>query len=154
MSAEPEKTRVLFLCTGNSCRSQMAEGFLRELGGSHYEVNSAGTNPTRINPMAIRVMAEAGIDISDQYSKPVDQLSEQPFDYVITVCDHAREVCPIFPHATTQLHWSFEDPAEATGTEEHRLSVFRAIRNKIAESVRSLVEAYDGERRSDASAPR
>ena len=132
MSADPGKTRVLFLCTGNSCRSQMAEGLLRELGGRHYEVNSAGTNPTMINPMAIRVMAEAGIDVSD----------------------HAREVCPNIPHATTQLHWSFEDPAEATGTEEHRLSVFRGVRNKIAESVRKLLEAFDGERRSDARAPR
>ena len=150
----PDKKRVLFLCTGNSARSQMAEGLLRRLAGDKFDVFSAGTHPKGMNPYSVEAMNELGIDISQQKSKDVGVYGNEKFDYVITVCDHAREVCPIFPHATTQLHWSFEDPAEATGTEEHRLSVFRAIRNKIAESVRSLVEAYDGEQRSDASAPR
>jgi arsenate reductase len=138
MSAETNKKRVLFLCTGNSCRSQMAEGLLRTLAGGEFAVESAGTNPTRINPMAVRVMAEAAIDITGQYSKPVDEMMDQSFDFVITVCDRAREACPIFPGGGRQLHWSFEDPAEATGTEEDRLGVFRRVRDEIAERVRDF----------------
>ena len=139
MSDEQSKQRVLFLCTGNSCRSQMAEGFLREFGGDAFEVASAGVDPTRINPLAIRVMAEAAVDISEQYSKSADEMTAQHFDYVITVCDRAREACPIFPRAAHSLHWSFEDPAEATGAEDDRLIVFRRVRDEISAQVREFV---------------
>jgi len=138
MSAQTKKKRVLFLCTGNSCRSQMAEGLLRELAGNEFDAASAGTNPTQVNPTAVRVMAEAAIDITGQHSKPVEEMIGQRFDYVITVCDRAREACPLFPGAARQLHWSFEDPAEATGTEEERLRVFRRVRDEIAERVRDF----------------
>lgn len=141
MSAPANKTRVLFLCTGNSCRSQMAEGFLRELAGDEFDAESAGTNPTHVNPMAVRVMAEAAIDITAQYSKPLDEFNGQRFGYVITVCDRAREACPIFPHDAKQIHWSFDDPAEATGTEQERLSVFRRVRNEIADRIREFLGA-------------
>ena len=146
MIDEPSKQRVLFLCTGNSCRSQMAEGFLRELGGDAFEAASAGVDPTRINPLAIRVMAEAAVDISEQYSKSVDEMTDQQFDWVITVCDRAREACPIFPRAARSLHWSFEDPAEATGAEEDRLIVFRRVRDEISGRVREFVSNIDRER--------
>jgi len=146
MSNQQSKQRVLFLCTGNSCRSQMAEGFLREYGGDAFEVASAGVDPARINPLAIRVMAEAAVDISAQYSKSVDEMTRQDFDYVITVCDRAREVCPIFPRAARSLHWSFEDPAEATGAEEDRLIVFRRVRDEIGARVREFVSNIDRER--------
>ena len=101
------KTKVLFLCTGNSCRSQMAEGWLRELAGNEFEVFSAGINPVGVNPLAVAVMREAGIDISHQRSKHADEFPGQNFSYVITVCDSAREHCPIFPGADKKLHWSF-----------------------------------------------
>ena len=146
MSVERSKQRVLFLCTGNSCRSQMAEGFLREYGGDAFEVASAGVDPTRINSLAVRVMAEAAVDISAQYSKSVDEMTAGQFDYVITVCDRAREVCPIFPRAGRSLHWSFEDPAEATGAEEDRLIVFRRVRDEIGARVREFVSNIDRER--------
>jgi len=146
MSNKRSKQRVLFLCTGNSCRSQMAEGFLRELGGAAFDVASAGVDPTRINPLAVRVMAEAAIDISEQYSKSVDEMTGQDFDYVITVCDRAREACPIFPRAARSLHWSFEDPAEATGAEDDRLIVFRRVRDEISGRVREFVSNIDRER--------
>lgn len=139
MSDQTNKKRVLFLCTGNSCRSQMAEGTLRELAGNEFEVTSAGTNPTRLNPMAVRVMAEVAIDIIGQYSKSIDEMRTRQFDYVITVCDRAREACPIFPYDALELHWSLEDPAEATGTEEERLSVFRRVRDEIAQRVRDFL---------------
>jgi len=135
------KQRVLFLCTGNSCRSQMAEGWLRELGGDEFDAESAGTNPTRLNPTAIRVMAEAGIDITGQFSKSADEMNGRQFDFVVTVCDRAREACPVFPHDATKLHWSFEDPAEATGTEEERLDVFRRVRDEIAQRIREFLDA-------------
>jgi arsenate reductase len=146
MSNERSKQRVLFLCTGNSCRSQMAEGFLREVGGDAFEVASAGVNPTRINPLAVRVMAEAAVDISAQYSKSVDEMTAGQFDYVITVCDRAREACPIFSRAARSLHWSFEDPAEATGAEDDRLIVFRRVRDEISERVRAFVSNIHRER--------
>ena len=136
MSTQPDKKRVLFLCTGNSCRSQMAEGLLRELAGDEFEVSSAGINPTSVNPMAVRVMAELTIDITGQHSKAVDELTHKQFDFVITVCDRAREACPIFPGDAKQLHWSFEDPGEAIGMEEERLRVFRRVRDAIAERLR------------------
>lgn len=132
--------KVLFLCTGNSCRSQMAEGWLRYYAGNRAEVFSAGIQPTGLNPLAVAVMREAGVDISSQRSKHVDELTKQDFLFVITVCDSAREACPAFPGALYQLHWSFEDPAGATGTEEDRLAVFRRVRDEIADQVREFAE--------------
>ena len=132
------KQRVLILCTGNSCRSQMAEGLLRNLAGDRFEAFSAGTQPTQVNPRAIEVMAELGIDISNHKSQSVENFLDQKFDYVITVCDAARETCPVFPHSKESLHWSFEDPAEATGTEEDIMKVFRKVRDQIREHLQNL----------------
>lgn len=124
--------RVLILCTGNSCRSQMAEGFLKHWY-PHWEVFSAGTNPSsQVHPKAVKVMNEIGIDISDGYSKDVDQFVSQAFDYVITVCSNAKETCPVFGgEVKVQNHIGFNDPAEATGTEEEILSDFRKVRDEI-----------------------
>ena len=126
-----EKARVLFLCTHNSARSQMAEGMLRGLAGDRFEVMSAGTEATHVRPLAIRAMEEIGVDISKQESKTLDRYLDQPFDYVITVCDDANEACPFFPGAANRLHWSFEDPSKAEGSEEERLAVFRSVRDRI-----------------------
>jgi arsenate reductase len=126
-----DKKRFLILCTGNSARSQMAEGLLRHDAGDRFEVESAGTRPSAVRPEAITAMAEIGIDISRQRSKHADEFTGQHFDYVLTVCDHAREVCPIFPDGTTTLHHSFDDPAAAAGSEEERLAVFRRVRDEI-----------------------
>ena len=139
MNEKETKKRVLFLCTGNSCRSQMAEGALRELAGHRFEAASAGTTPTRINPTAIRVMAEIGIDISEQRSKSVVEMMGEQFDYVITVCDGAREACPFFPGGSTRLHWSFDDPASAAGAEEELLEVFRRVRDEIVLRIREFI---------------
>jgi len=125
------KPRVLFLCTHNSARSQMAEGFLRSMAGHRFEVQSAGTEKTSVHSLAIRAMAERGIDISGHASKTYDGLMTAPWDYVITVCDDANERCPLFPGAAKRLHWSFADPSRATGDEEARLSVFRRVRDAI-----------------------
>ena len=122
------KNRVLILCTGNSARSQMAEGLLRYDSGDRFEVESAGTNATFVRPEAIRVMRELGIDISGQRSKSVDEFAGQSFDYLITVCDHARETCPVFFGDAKKLHHNFEDPAAFTGPEEERLALFRGVR--------------------------
>jgi len=130
--------KVLFLCTGNSCRSQMAEGWLRHYASERAHVVSAGTKPAGLNPAAVSVMREAGVDISGQRSKHLDELANQDFLFVITVCDAAREACPVFPGALYQLHWSFEDPAAAAGTEEERLAVFRRVRDEIREKVREF----------------
>jgi arsenate reductase (thioredoxin) len=130
------KKKVLFLCTGNSCRSQMAEGWLRHLAGNQFDVVSAGTHPGGLNPYAVAVMQEVNIDISNHVSERVDPYLEQHFDYVITVCDRARETCPTFPGAFSMLHWSFEDPAKARGTYEQKLIFFRKIRDEIAERIR------------------
>lgn len=126
------KNRVLILCTGNSCRSQMAEGFLKSFN-SGLEVYSAGTNPSsRVHPKAIQVMNEIGIDLSGNYPKHSDRFINDPFDYVITVCDNAKESCPVFMGKVgKQIHIGFEDPAEATGSEEEILSVFRKVRDQI-----------------------
>jgi len=132
---------VLFLCTGNSCRSQMAEGWLRHLDAAHFDVASAGTHPVGLNPRAVSVMKEAGVDISRHRSKRIDELLGQRFDYLITVCDRAKETCPIFPGATSVLHWSFEDPADAQGDEEARLAVFRRVRDEIAQHVREFLQS-------------
>lgn len=125
------KQRVLFLCTHNSARSQMAEGFLRSLAGERFEVASAGTEATRVHPLAIRAMADVGIDLTGHTSKIVDEFVEQPWDYVITVCDAANEACPVFPKKSSGLHWSFQDPSQAIGNDDQQLEVFRRVRDQI-----------------------
>ena len=125
------KRRVLFICTHNSARSQMAEGLLRHLGNDQFEAFSAGTEATFVRPMAIQVMTELGIDISHQQSKTLDRYLGEPFDDVITVCDTAAEACPVFPHAVRRRHWSFEDPSKATGSESEQLQVYRQVRDEI-----------------------
>ena len=125
------KQRVLFLCTHNSARSQMAEAFLLSLAGDRFEVASAGTQVTRVHPLAIRAMADLGIDLSGHTSKIVDQFVDQPWDYVITVCDAANETCPVFPKKSSRLHWSFQDPSQATGNDDQRVEVFRRVRDQI-----------------------
>ena len=123
--------RVLILCTGNSARSQMAEGLLRHDAGDRFEVFSAGTRPSQVRPEAVAAMREIGIDISSHRSKSVDEFQAQRFDTVITVCDEARESCPVFSAATRRLHWSIEDPAAVEGPEDERLAAFRRIRDEI-----------------------
>ncbi|MFO8078672.1 MAG: arsenate reductase ArsC [Armatimonadota bacterium] len=144
----PNTTRVLVLCTGNSCRSQMGEGFLRELGGERFEAHSAGTEiAKRVHPLAVKAMAEIGIDISDQEPKDLGQYDDEQFDLVITVCDGAKQSCPMFLGANESVHWSLEDPADAEGTEEEKMAFFREIRDIIHERVRHLVDT--GEALSD-----
>jgi arsenate reductase (thioredoxin) len=148
----PDTTRVLVLCTGNSCRSQMGEGFLRELGGERFEAHSAGTEiAERVHPLAVKAMAEVGIDISDQEPKDLGQYDDQQFDLVITVCDGAKQSCPIFLGANESVHWSLEDPADAEGTEEEKMAFFREIRDIIHERVRHLVDT--GEAVNDEGEP-
>lgn len=134
-----QKKRVIFVCTHNSARSQMAEGLLRHLAGDRYEVHSAGTQSTRVNPLAIKAMAEKGIDISQHTSDHIDKYMGVEFDYVITVCDNAKESCPYFPTNKTKWHWSFEDPSTATGTEEEKLARFREIREQIEKRLQTLI---------------
>jgi arsenate reductase len=131
------KARVLFLCTHNSARSQMAEGLLRHLTGDRFEAHSAGTEATQVRPLAIRAMHEIGVDISGQESKTLERYLREPFDHVITVCDDANEACPFFPGARNRVHWSFEDPSRAEGTEEERMAVFRLVRDRIRERVQA-----------------
>ncbi len=136
-----EKPRVLFLCTGNSCRSQMAEAFLRKYGGNQFEVYSAGLEPKPINPLTIRVMEEIGIDMSGQYSKLLAQyLGKVHFSYLITVCSKAEEKCPIFPGMGIRLHWPFEDPAAFEGSDEEKLAKFRQTRDMIDQKVQAWLE--------------
>lgn len=125
------KHRVLFLCTHNSCRSQMAEGLLRHDLGDRYEVFSAGTEATRVNPRAIQSMAEIGVDISAQYSKTLDQFADQPFDCVVTLCGDANEKCPLFFGGVERMHVGFEDPSRTTGSEEEIMADFRRVRDEI-----------------------
>ncbi|HLH07156.1 MAG TPA: arsenate reductase ArsC [Terriglobales bacterium] len=129
------KPKVLFLCTGNSARSQMAEGYLRHVAGNQFEPLSAGIEPKGLNPLATEAMAEIGIDISKQTSKDVVSLLGQHVPFVVTVCDNAKERCPIFPGTWEFLHWSFEDPAAAAGTHDERLAVFRRVRDEIIERI-------------------
>lgn len=136
-----KKERVLILCTGNSARSQMAEGLLRRDGGDSFEVSSAGVEASFVRPQAIKVMSEIGIDIADHRSKSVDEFLGQEFDYVITVCDNANERCPVFPGKTEHVHWSFDDPAAATGEEEIIIETFRRVRDEIREHLRDFVSA-------------
>jgi len=135
--------RILFLCTGNSCRSHMAEGLLRALGGDRFEAFSAGAKPAGyVHPLAIRAMQDIGIDISSHTSKSLDAFDGQKFDYLITVCDQAREACPTYAGAAQQLHWSFEDPAHAQGTEEQRLAVFRRVRDEIRQRIQLFLTSH------------
>ena len=133
--------RVLFLCTGNSARSQMAEGLMRSLGLGLWEVKSGGLLPSYVHPLAIRVMEEIGIDISHQTSKSMEQFLNEDFDYIVTLCDHAAMSCPTFPGQAKRLHWSLEDPAGAIGTIEQRLRVFRKIRDEIKTKIEELLKS-------------
>jgi len=130
------KHKVLFLCTGNSARSQMAEGLLRHLVGDQMDVCSAGTKPSTVNPLAIRVMQARGLDISHHRSKHLDEFRSQPFDYVITVCDNAAESCPVFPGPAQRIHWGFPDPAAVQGSEAERLQVIGKVRDAIEARLR------------------
>jgi arsenate reductase len=142
-----DKARILFLCTGNSCRSQMAEEWTRHLKGNQFEAYSAGVEPRRVDPRAIKAMAEAGIDISRQKSKDVDALGSMEFDYVITLCDNARESCPYFPAKTKLIHRGFDDPpklAEKAKNEEEAMAHYRRIRDEIKAFVETLPEQISG----------
>jgi len=134
--------RVLILCTGNSARSQMAEGLLRHDAGDTYEVFSAGTKPTLVRPEAIQVMREVGIDISGHRSKSVDEFEGQNFEYVITVCNNAKESCPIFPAKTKRIHWSIDDPAAVQGSEEERLAAFRLSRDELRARLKAFGQGH------------
>lgn len=133
------KERVLILCTGNSARSQMAEGLLRYLAGSQFEVFSAGSKPSTLNPFAIKVMQERGIDISSHRSKHLSEFIKQLFDYVITVCDQAAETCPVFPGRAQRIHWSFPDPAAVGGSDNDKLNAFRQTRDAIEAQLKQWI---------------
>ena len=137
------KKKVLILCTGNSARSQMAEGILRHIAGDKYEVESAGTIASFVRPQAISVMNEIDIDISGHRSKSLDEFLDQQFDYIITVCDNANQTCPVFPGKAERIHWSFDDPAEATGNNDEMLAVFRRVRDEIGERLKDFVNGTD-----------
>ncbi|MEX2011140.1 MAG: arsenate reductase ArsC [Chloroflexota bacterium] len=133
--------RVLFVCTGNSARSQMAEAILRQIGHGAFETFSAGTDPRGVNPLTVRALANAGIDASAARSKSVTEFLGQSFDYVVTVCDRARETCPVFPGRAESLHWGFDDPAEATGSDAERLAVFERVLREISARLRTFEPA-------------
>lgn len=133
-----DKKRVLILCTGNSARSQMAEGLLRDIGKGQLEVESAGVIASFVRLQAIEAMNQIGIDITRHRSKSVEEFAGQEFDYVITVCDNAKESCPVFPGNTKRVHWSFDDPAEAVGDDAAKLQVFRRVRDEIKEKLTSF----------------
>ena len=136
----PNPIRVLFVCTHNSARSQLAEALLQRDGGADFEVHSAGTEATRVNPYATRVLAEAGIDWSHARSKVITEFLNQRFDYVITVCDRARETCPYFPGSTNTLHWGLDDPSGVEGTDEERLAAFRRTAREVADRLGPFIE--------------
>ena len=144
--------RVLFVCTGNSARSQIAEALLRDFGGADFEVNSAGTEPNGVNPFTVRVLGEIDIDWSGARSKSVTEFIGQPFDYVITVCDRARQTCPVFPGNHNTMHWGLDDPAEVEGTDEQKIEAFRRTRMEIATRLRPFVELARASRRAPVSA--
>lgn len=139
MGKNINKKKIIVICTGNSIRSQIAEGFFKKYR-SNWEIRSAGTNPKGLNTITITVMMEKGIDISGQKSKSLDQFINSKFDYVITVCDNARESCPLFPGKAKIIHWNFEDPAEVKGSMDEKLFVFRKVRDKIEEKVIEFIE--------------
>jgi arsenate reductase (thioredoxin) len=130
-----KRSRVLFLCTHNSARSQMAEGLLRAIAGDRFEAHSAGTEATHVRALAVRAMDEIGVDITGQESKTLERYLQEPFEYVITVCDDANEACPFFPGARNRLHWSLEDPSRAEGSDDERLAIFRRVRDEIRERI-------------------
>jgi arsenate reductase len=136
-----DRERVLFICTHNSARSQMAEGLLRHLRGDRYDATSAGTEPGSLHPLAVRAMAEAGVDISGARAKGIDALGDERFDLAVTVCDEAAEACPMYPGAARHAHWSLPDPSRATGSEDERLVAFRTVRDEIR---RWIEEAFGG----------
>jgi arsenate reductase len=136
-----EKKKVLFLCWGNSARSQMAEGLMKSLGSEQWDVKSAGTFPSYVHPLAIRAMEEIGIDISQQTSKSYDQFLEERFDYLVTLCDEAAQTCPVFPGEREKLHWPLEDPATAIGTIDERMMVFRKVRDEIKMKIEELLKS-------------
>jgi arsenate reductase len=142
------KPKALFLCTGNSARSQMAEGYLRHVAADRYEAMSAGIEPKGLNPLAVEAMREIGIDISKQKSTDVVSLLGQHIPYVITVCDSAKQRCPIFPRIYKFLHWSIDDPAAAQGSHDERLAVFRRVRDQIIGHIQEELLAADGQRRA------
>jgi arsenate reductase (thioredoxin) len=135
---EPGPTRILVLCTGNSCRSQMAEALLGRAGGNRVAVHSAGTRPSTVHPLTVQVLAEVGLDWSGARSKPMTEYLDQPFDVVVTVCDDALEACPVFPGGGRRVHQAFADPAVVAGSEAERLAAFRAVRDEI----RAWAEAF------------
>ena len=138
------KLKLLFLCTGNSCRSQMAEGWTRYLKGDQIDTWSAGVETHGLNPLAVKVMAEAGVDISKQSSKNIREVLDIPFDYVITVCDHARESCPLFPRPVKKIHKNFDDPpflAKSAASEEEILNIYRRVRDEIRTFIETLPES-------------
>ena len=139
MQAVYNKQKVLFVCTGNSCRSQMAEGMLMHYGKDKFEVFSAELEPSYVHPLAIKAMTESGIDLTGQHSKTVNELLEEEFSYVITVCDSAKERCPVFPGKYKAIHWSIEDPASAEGTETERMKDFRRVRQDILERINHFI---------------
>jgi arsenate reductase len=141
MTAGGSKARVLILCTGNSARSQIAEGLLRRVGGGQYEVFSAGTRPVGVNPLAVEAMREVGIDISVQRSKSVAEFAGERFGTVITVCDNAAEECPVFPGAPERIHWSLRDPAAVSGTRDEKLAAFREVRDDLERRIREFVSS-------------
>ena len=138
------RERVLFLCVHNSARSQMAEGLLRARAGDVYEVHSAGNVATEVRPLAVRAMAEIGIDISAQRSKSTAEFAAERFDYAVTVCDDAKEACPYFANAAHQVHWRFDDPAAAGGSDDEKLAVFRRVRDEIRAQIDEFVSANRG----------
>jgi arsenate reductase len=136
------RKRVLILCTGNSCRSQMAEGWVNHFSEGRWEAHSAGTAPAeRVHPLAVRVMAEAGVDIASHTPEHVDRFVTEPWDLIVTVCDSAAESCPTFPGKSEKIHVSFPDPAAASGSEDERLPVFRQVRDDIRHRLLAAIEA-------------
>ena len=136
--------RVLILCTGNSCRSQMAEALWENLGKGEWQSESAGSKPSGyVHPLAIGAMQELDIDISANTSKSLDQFRDEPFDLVVTVCDNAKEACPVFSGTKETLHWPFDDPADATGTDEEKMAVFRRVRDEIKDKIQSFLNTKD-----------
>ena len=142
----PAPIRVLFVCTGNSARSIFAESLLRRAGGERFEVHSAGTEPKGLNPLTLRVLRDAGVDTTDLRSKSAVEFVDEPWDYVVTVCDQARDACPVFPGAGEKIHWGFEDPAAAEGDEEQRLAVFRRVFEEMAGRVEQLAVRLEAAR--------
>jgi arsenate reductase (thioredoxin) len=144
--------RVLFVCTGNSARSQLAEALLGQIGGAEFEAHSAGTEPRDVNPFTVRVLAELGIDWSNAQAKSVAGFLDEPWDYLITVCDRARQICPVFPGEHNSLHWGLDDPAEIEGTDEVKLAAFRATHMELSMRIRPFVELALRARRAVAPA--